>query len=131
MSNIPTISSITRSNSINSTYIIGKNSSVSTDKIIYTITGTNLINIIEIVYTPKNPNEPFIYWNGPPYPVQNSISDVDQSDWSYENGDGTSIMFTITPKIGGPYYIQINSNGNYSLPYYYEFPYIPPLKLIL
>ena len=127
MSNIPTISSIIGNNIsglLNPTDFIVKSSTSLTpqDKIIYTMTGTNLKNIIEIIYTPKNPNDPFISWNGPPHPVQNPISDSNNSDWSYENGDGTSIIFTIPPQIGGQYYVQVNSNGNFSYPYFYEFP---------
>ena len=119
MSNIPTISSIIGNNIsglLNPTDFIVKSSTSLTpqDKIIYTMTGTNLKNIIEIIYTPKNPNDPFISWNGPPHPVQNPISDSNNSDWSYENGDGTSIIFTIPPQIGGQYYISDSNNSDWS-----------------
>ena len=114
---IATISSIT------SSYIKG-----STDKLIYTMKGYDLKNIIEIIYTPKKsgaPSQNYTMeqnWEGRPKLEQNYTADSDQSHWSYENNNGTSVIFTIPDGIFGQYYIQLNSNGHYSPPYFYEFP---------
>ena len=130
----PQIYSITGSNISNRIYntnVLINNSLQIPNQIIYTIQGSNLTGITSIIYTPINSSNINSLWDinyNQALPLQpgtiiDSInSDGSHPNWSYENNNGTSIIVTVPNNLVlGQYYVQINSNDNYSLPYFYNF----------